>query len=189
MRHWVGPGEAAELLHRYFDTDVGELLPTVRVPTLLLAREGWGDPDEDDHIAATIPDANLALLPGRDPASFTGDHAATVEAIERFLGLAQAGPNTEAVLQTVLFTDIVGATEVLNRIGDRAWKELIERHHAVVRESSSATEASRPTRSVTASTRPSTAPPARSGAPSRWSIASGTSASRSARVSTRASAR
>jgi len=134
MRHWVGPGEAAELLRRYFETDVTDLLPTVRVPTLVLTREGWGDPDEDEHVAATIPGARLVRLPGRDPASFAGDHDATVDAISTFLGLTPPARDVETVLQTVLFTDIVGSTELLSRIGDRGWKELIERHNAIVRE-------------------------------------------------------
>jgi class 3 adenylate cyclase len=134
MRHWVGPGEAAELLRRYYETDVREILPSVRVPTLLLAREGWSDPEEDEYVAAAIPGAELRRLPGRDPASFTGDHDATVEAIGSFLGLAPSARGLETVLQTVLFTDVVGSTELLSRVGDRAWKELIEHHHALVRE-------------------------------------------------------
>jgi class 3 adenylate cyclase len=133
MRHWVSPGDAVELLRRYYDTDVREILPTVRVPTLVLARE-WDDPEEDRFVAAEIPGARLVRIGGHDPASFSGDHDAVAGAIRSFLGLEPAARDVETVLQTVLFTDIVASTELVARVGDRAWKDLIERHHGIVRE-------------------------------------------------------
>ncbi len=60
-------------------------------------------------------------------------HRATMVATERFVSRLSRSGGAERVLATILFTDIVGSTELAARIGDSAWRELLERHHAVVR--------------------------------------------------------
>jgi pimeloyl-ACP methyl ester carboxylesterase len=132
QRHWITPGSAAELMHRYYETDIRHVLPTIRVPTLVLCRE-W-DGEEDEYVAQSMPDARLVRLPGADLVSFVGDYVPMIGAIGDFLGLQRAAQPARSSLATVLFTDIVDSTTILSRIGNRGWKDLVERHHALVRD-------------------------------------------------------
>jgi class 3 adenylate cyclase len=84
---------------------------------------------EAKYMASLMPDATLLIMPGSEA---DGDFHSFVEAVRSFLGVDRA-PNLETVLSTVMFTDIVGSTERQATLGDRAWKELVLAHHAVVR--------------------------------------------------------
>ena len=64
---------------------------------------------------------------------WTGDTDALLDEIEGFLTGVRRGPDPDRVLATVLFTDVVGSTETANRVGDRAWRSLLDRHHQVIR--------------------------------------------------------
>jgi class 3 adenylate cyclase len=119
--------------------DVRHALPTVQAPTLVLH---WRDErvfelGEAQYLADHIPGAELVVLEGGDHAWFVRPEPIAAE-IERFLtGLWKSG-EWEAVepdrqLATVLFTDIVGSTERALELGDARWRELLERHHALVR--------------------------------------------------------
>jgi class 3 adenylate cyclase len=68
-----------------------------------------------------------------NPRSVRARRAAAVEAIRQFAGIKPARPSVDTVLSTVVFTDIVGSTEHQARLGDHAWKGLVERHHEIVR--------------------------------------------------------
>jgi class 3 adenylate cyclase/pimeloyl-ACP methyl ester carboxylesterase len=131
-RHAGGPGDALSWLEADWATDVREILPSVRVPTAVIHRVG--DPafplEHGRYVADHIPGAKLIELEGHH-FWFKDDLA---DAIESFLvELRQESADLDRVLATVLFTDIVGSTERVADIGDRAWKELLERHHAIVR--------------------------------------------------------
>jgi class 3 adenylate cyclase len=90
--------------------------------------------DEGRYLADHIPQARFIELDGVDHAAWHGDTETVVVEIERFLTqLRQREAELERVLATVVFTDIVGSTETAATVGDRSWKELIERHHVVVR--------------------------------------------------------
>ncbi len=132
QRHWVGPGSAAAIQQQFFDSDVTEVLRTVRVPTLILARE-WEMPAKDDYVASLIPDAELVRFPGEDWMMWAGDQGTVVDAIHRFLRADAPAREVERSLATLLFTDIVGSTERATEIGDDAWRDLLNEHHAVVR--------------------------------------------------------
>jgi len=132
QRHWVGPSTAAALERQFFDSDVTEVLRSIRVPTLVIARE-WEGGEEDEHVASLIPDATLVRLPGVDWMMWVGDQDSVVEAIHGFLHAEPAPATSERVLATLLFTDIVGSTELASSMGDRAFHELLARHHEVVR--------------------------------------------------------
>jgi len=114
------------------------VLPSIRVPTLILQREGahW-DVRSSRYLAGHIPGARLVELPGADFLPFIGDQELLFTELEAFLAEAsedrlwQAEP--DRVLATVLFTDIVGATARAVELGDRAWRALLEKHHAEVR--------------------------------------------------------
>jgi class 3 adenylate cyclase len=140
LRFGASPG-ALEALHRMNkEIDVRHVLPAVRVPTLIL--HGSDDAivpiDVARYMASRIPTARVVEISGVGHLAF-GNPAMLVGAeIERFLkDVWEAGGWEEAepdrVLATVLFTDIVGSTAKATELGDRAWRELLERHHALIR--------------------------------------------------------
>jgi class 3 adenylate cyclase len=118
------------------DVDVRAILPTIRVPTLVLQRreDVYRDPGHAEYLATHIPGAKAVVLPGRDHLPYVGDADGVIDEIEEFLTGVRPAPEPDRVLATVLFTDIVGSTERASRIGDRAWTHLVEQHHAIVRE-------------------------------------------------------
>jgi class 3 adenylate cyclase len=118
------------------ELDIRPILPTIQAPTLVLHRRG--DPVEHFEagrdFAQRIPDAQFVELAGDDWPIWAGDQQALFDAIESFLaGIREEEAELDRVLATVLFTDIVGSTEKAALLGDRAWRDLIERHHTVVR--------------------------------------------------------
>jgi pimeloyl-ACP methyl ester carboxylesterase len=136
FRGSASPRGAAELLRMNSMIDVRDVLPAIRVPALLVYRTGDVDVDVEEgrYIASRIPGARFVELPGADHFLWAGDADAILDEIEGFLTGVRRGPEPERVLATVLFTDIVGSTERAAELGDRAWRELLERHHAAVRE-------------------------------------------------------
>jgi pimeloyl-ACP methyl ester carboxylesterase len=130
----ASPGAARDLILTNSQIDVRGLLPAIRVPTLVLHRSGDRDsrPEEGRYIAERIPGARFVELPGDDHfPSINGDQI--VDEVEDFLTGARRAPELDRILATVLFTDIVGSTEKAAALGDRAWLELREAHHAIVR--------------------------------------------------------
>lgn len=136
MRRSVSPGDAAALIRIDSHTDIRDVLPAVRVPTLVIHRTGdRAEPiEEARYVAARIPGARLVELPGANHGWVSPDQDAFLDAIERFVREIRAEEvEFDRVLATVLFTDIVGSTEKAAKLGDRAWRELLERHHSAVR--------------------------------------------------------
>jgi class 3 adenylate cyclase len=137
-RRWWGryqrlaasPGSAIALERLYSQTDMRHVLPSVRVPTLVLHRRG--DPVEPvegaRYIAREIVGAKYVELEGVDAPPWAGDSNAIIDEIEEFLTGIRRTPEPDRVLSTVLFTDIVGSTEQLARIGDKPWKDILARH-------------------------------------------------------------
>ena len=131
----ASPGTIATLATNDREVDARHVLEAVRVPTLIV------HPAEDPtfpiggarYMAERIPGAQLVEAPGNAP--FT---ERLLDEAERFLlGVWEAGGLEELepdrVLATILFTDIVGSTERAASLGDRAWHELLDRHHGLVR--------------------------------------------------------
>jgi pimeloyl-ACP methyl ester carboxylesterase len=136
FRQSASPGDAAALLRMNTEIDIRALLPTIRVPTLVLHRTGDLDSniEEGRWIASQIPGAKLVELPGNDHLPWVGDQDSVLDEVERFLTGRLAPAEPDRVLATILVTDIVGSTERAADLGDRAWAELLGRHHAIVRE-------------------------------------------------------
>jgi class 3 adenylate cyclase len=136
MRMAASPRVAKQFLEFALKTDVTDVLPTIRVPTLVTHRTGDRlAPVEDGRAAAKlIPGARFVELPGDDNLTY-GDRAAELmDEIESFLtGTRRAAP-TDRILATVLFTDIVDSTRQAAALGDAAWRALLDRHDAVVRD-------------------------------------------------------
>jgi class 3 adenylate cyclase len=131
MRQSASPSAAAALLRMYHDMDVRPVLPAIHVPTLVLASDPAAE--ESEAMARQIPGALLNRI--RSPAPvFIADPEPFLAEIRRFVSrVGEEESDLDRVLATVLFTDIVGSTELTADRGDRAWHELVERHHGFVR--------------------------------------------------------
>ena len=84
------------------------------------------------YLAEHIPGARLMELPGQENLIFVGDTDAVIGEIQEFLTGVRSGPTSDRVLSTVLFTDIVGSTDHAAALGDRRWRELLDRHDRAV---------------------------------------------------------
>jgi len=140
IRFASSPG-ALEALHRMNkEIDVRHVLPAVRVPTLILhGSEDTIVPIEvARYMASRIPTASVVEIQGAGHLAFGKPAIAIGAEIERFLkhvwesgGWEEGEP--DRLLATILFTDIVGSTAKAAELGDRAWRELLERHHSLIR--------------------------------------------------------
>jgi class 3 adenylate cyclase len=134
MRSLGGPGDAVSAFRMERDTDVRDLLGSIRVPSLVVHRRD--DPgvsiEHGRYLAERIPGAELVELSGAYHAWDADDGLA--REVGRFLQtLRREEIELDRSLATVLFTDIVDSTRVASSLGDRAWAELVERHHHIVR--------------------------------------------------------
>jgi class 3 adenylate cyclase/pimeloyl-ACP methyl ester carboxylesterase len=130
----ASPGGIRSLLRILGEIDVRCVLPSVAVPTLVLHAEGDVFPLEiSRYLAEHIPGARWVELKGVDHYPWFGSVDPVVAEIEEFLTGVRPQPEVDRVLATLLFTDIVDSTTRAGEIGDRRWRELLERHHAVVR--------------------------------------------------------
>ena len=135
-RACVSPLMARRLLDLNAQADVTGVLPAIRVPTLvLIRRDNPLVPVAAARAAASlIPDARVVEADGADLYNWPGADDPEMDLIEELLTGRRAQRSAERVLATVLFTDIVGSTEHAAQIGDRAWRNVLDRHHAIVRE-------------------------------------------------------
>jgi class 3 adenylate cyclase len=132
-RHTATPDVARELTRIWYETDIRAVLAAVNVPALLLDEHATqSDVEESQYIASLMPQAELRVLP-RD-ATITEVVPSVLDEIRAFVGVEPPMPELDTVLATVLFTDIVASTEKQSALGDRAWKDLIQRHHVIVRD-------------------------------------------------------
>ena len=130
------PGAAAAIMKMNREIDVRHVLSAIRTPTLILHRVG-DRVSEIEHariMAHGIPDAKLVELPGIDHTFWVNDNGALLGQIEQFLTGKRHAYESERVLATVLFTDIVGSTEQAVALGDNSWRELLTAFYAKVRE-------------------------------------------------------
>jgi len=121
--------------------DVRALLPLLHVPTLVLQRKDVVAPkggvdvrslEEGEYVAERIPGAKLVVLPGQDYLPWIGDQEALVSEVAAFVTGTRPAAEPDRVLLTVLFTDIVGSTGALARLGDQRWRELLAEHYILV---------------------------------------------------------
>src|SRR5439155_24518677 len=131
LRVGASPTVAYALNRAWFETDLREILPAVRVPTLVLHRPSSAEPFALD-VAERIPGAQALRVSGEAYGEVYLSPEIPDE-IERFVAGEAVPEVPDTVLATMLFTDIVGSTERAADLGDRGWRELLERHHALVR--------------------------------------------------------
>ena len=132
LRVGATPAVAAALVRTWFETDLRDLLPAVRVSALVPYRLNEVNEPHAREVAELIPSAHLLRVSGED---YWGIFLSPEipEEVERFVAGEPPPDVPDTVLATVLFTDIVGSTEKAAELGDRSWRELLENHHAVVR--------------------------------------------------------
>ncbi len=134
-RRCASPGAAVALLKMNTYVDVRDVLPTIRVPAVVMHRTADRDAnvEEGRYIAAHIPGARFVEFPGADHSWWTQGRDAILDEIEELVTGARPVPEPNRVLATVLVTDIAGSTERVRALGDRAWADLLARHRAAVR--------------------------------------------------------
>jgi class 3 adenylate cyclase len=140
LQRWLGrmqrlgasPGAAVALAKMDFATDIRSVLPSIHVPTLVMVREGDENLPASRYMAQHIPGARFRVFPGNEHGLFFGEQDATLGEIEEFLTGVRPPSQSDRVLSTVLFTDIVESTRRAAELGDRRWKDLLDEHDAVV---------------------------------------------------------
>ena len=133
----ANPGAATEIMRMNSEIDITDVLPTIRVPTLVLHRTEDVNVDVigGRMLADLIPNARLLEYPSSDHILFVGESGDEItSAIETFVTGSTSAPRLDRVLATVLFTDIVGSTAKAEAMGDRAWNDLISVHDKIVRQ-------------------------------------------------------
>jgi class 3 adenylate cyclase len=117
-----------------FDIDVRDIAPSVRVPTLIIHAVGDRicDVENGRWLATNLPGARYVELPGSDHVPWFNPDVTLAE-IREFLTGSREPEEPDRILATVLFTDIVGSTELATRLGDRRWRDLLASHHAAIR--------------------------------------------------------
>jgi pimeloyl-ACP methyl ester carboxylesterase/class 3 adenylate cyclase len=132
----ASPSAYEELGKIFTDMDVREVLPAIHVPTLVLhrAEDAIVPTRQARYVADQIAGSRFVDLPGIDHIPFVGDAHAILDEIQEFVTGTRPILSADTVLATVLFTDIVDSTARQAALGDRGWKELVEQHHATVRD-------------------------------------------------------
>ncbi len=135
LRMSASPAAAATLARMNGEIDVRHVLSAIRVPTLILhsVNDLTVNVGAGRYLAEHIPGAMYVELQGADHVPWLSDADVIVDEIEEFLTGTRHSPEADRVLATVLFTDIVGATENASKLGDRRWHDLLDSHHALVR--------------------------------------------------------
>lgn len=134
-RACASPGMVRAILDSLREYDIRALLPTISVPSLVLhASDEFIPAAFGRDLAARIPNAKYVEFLGRNHLVFANDWRPVIAEIEEFLTGNRPEPEPDRLLQTILFTDIVGSTEQAARLGDREWRRLLGRHDQLVHE-------------------------------------------------------
>lgn len=137
-RRGMSPSVAEAVYRNGMASDFRGILPTIRIPTLVMYRASSTISNEmtngqTDYVVEHLPDARRVDLPGADSFAYVGDSEGVVQEIEEFLTGTRSEAVADRVLATVLFTDLVDSTEHASRLGDRAWREALDAHDTSIR--------------------------------------------------------
>jgi class 3 adenylate cyclase len=135
LRTIATPGAVGAFFRALADADARAILPSVHVPTLVLHRRDYPllSIEHGRYLADHIPGASFVDLAGSDAPLIWEGADRVVDEVRSFLTGTPASPDPDRVLATVLFTDIVASTERARELGDRRWRELLERHDEAAR--------------------------------------------------------
>jgi hypothetical protein len=163
-RESMPPAVVGAVLRSLYAIDVRAVLPAISVPTLVLHTVGnrLFPVEAGRHLAQHIPNARPVELPGADVVVWFGSAAgpAVVDEIEEFLTGTRLAADHTRMLTTLLFTDVVGSTDQLAAVGDRAWRTVLDRHDEAVRRQLARFRATERSSPAMACSPPLTAPPA-----------------------------
>jgi len=131
----ASPGDAHDLMHMNVQIDIGGILPTIRVPTLVIHanRDKVAPIEAGRYFAEHIPGARMLELESIDHWPYFGDADVVLGEIQEFLTGARSSPAPETMLATVLCTNVAQAGAHAVWLGGKQWHDLVERHHAVAR--------------------------------------------------------
>jgi class 3 adenylate cyclase len=131
----ASPATAAAVMRMLFELDVRDVLPLIRVPTLVVHRRD--NPvvtvDQGRFVADQVEGAKFVEVPGADYGLAVGDVDSVIDEVEDFLTGSRPTHATDRVLATVLFTDIVDSTPRAVELGDARWRQVLERHEELAR--------------------------------------------------------
>ena len=135
-RQGASPSAALALMRMNSEIDIRHVVPTVRVPTLVIHRtdDTAIEVAAGRYLSRHIPGARYVELPGVDHLPWVGNADSVVDAIEEFVTGTRGARDVDRVLATVLFIDIVGSTQQLAQMGDRRWRDLLGTHHGILRQ-------------------------------------------------------
>ncbi|HXN91149.1 MAG TPA: alpha/beta fold hydrolase [Candidatus Sulfotelmatobacter sp.] len=135
MQMSASPGDAEDLLRMNTFIDIRDILPAIRVPTLIIHARGdrVAPIEAGRYFAEHIPNARLLQLDSDDHWPYFGDADQVIGEVQEFLTGVRSGPTPETMLATVLCTDVVQAGAHAIWLGDKRWNQLVDRHHTVVR--------------------------------------------------------
>jgi Predicted hydrolases or acyltransferases (alpha/beta hydrolase superfamily) len=135
LRMGASPGAALRLTQMNAEIDVRQVLPTIRVPTLVIHRTGdlCLKVEEGRYVANQIPGARFLELPGNDHLPFVGDQDTMLDEVEEFLTGVRHRPEPDTVLATILYIRIVDADEQVKRLGHDGWNEMLRRLSLYIR--------------------------------------------------------
>jgi pimeloyl-ACP methyl ester carboxylesterase len=135
LRLGASPGAGVALYRMNTEIDVRNILPAVRVPTLILHRTGDRliEAAGARYVAGRIPGARYVEQPGADHIPWLGDSDALLAEIQEFLTGVRPTSEVDRILATVMFVDIVGSTERAAALGDARWRDLLTNYHTCVR--------------------------------------------------------
>jgi class 3 adenylate cyclase len=130
------PGAVETLMRMNSQIDITDILPSVNVPTLIIHRRDdvTVDVEAGRLLSERIPNAKYVELSGVDHLPMVGENPNQIlDEMAQFLTGELRPIETERILATVLFTDIVDSTKRTAELGDRRWRDLLERHHSLLR--------------------------------------------------------
>ncbi len=134
LRLAASPSVAAAVIRMIFELDVRSVLPTIRVPTLVVSRrDALFSAASGGAVASLIPGAEFVEVPGVDYGLAVGDVDPVIDEVEAFITGIRPTHDIDRVLATVLFTDIVDSTARAAELGDRGWRAILDSHEEIAR--------------------------------------------------------
>ena len=134
LRLAASPAVAAAVIRMIFELDVRPVLPAIRVPTLVVSRrDALFSAATGAAVAGLIPGAEFVEVPGVDYGLAVGDVDPVIDEVEAFITGTRPTHDTDRVLATVLFTDIVDSTARAAELGDRGWRAILDSHEEIAR--------------------------------------------------------
>ena len=131
----VSPGTAMTMVDMINATDVRGVLPAIRVPTLVIARSSSAvDPLHSRYLAEHIEGARYVEIEGTSSLIWAGEQGSMIREIQHFLTGVRPAVESDRALATILFTDIVGSTDLAASVGDARWRVILDEHNRIVRE-------------------------------------------------------